>query len=89
MLCINCSKELIILKYKDICECSCGISYSNQLIEDTEKDFKCEFEWETIRIKKLFRLVDGSIFICKIGDEIVHPDVYDLHNKFLSVKEIE
>jgi hypothetical protein len=82
MKCINCSSDLK-LNIKLIYYCECGLSYSFELVEQFKSNIDKRIEWDYIRTKKLFKICDGNIIVSKIGNEFVHPDIKDLHDKYL------
>lgn len=85
MKCINCSQELDTTRNL-VYYCKCGAQYSFEIIQEAESNINIKIEWEHIRLNKLFRFENGLIMVSKIGNEHVHPDVMDLHNKYLANK---
>ena len=81
MLCINCDKKLENMDIYETYICDCGAYYSKVLIDEIEESFKQRYEWDYIRTNKFFKMIDRKVTVYKIGDEFVHPEVYELHHK--------
>ena len=77
--------NLLTKKENDVIICKCKLRYGLDLLK--EMILNNYVNWEKIRKHKLFRRDDNYIIVAQFSDgEPTHPDVMDLHYKFLGIK---